>query len=135
MNNWTLGEVSQSLTIIGVAWVVLSGAALWWLSKNFASRTTVQELMQRQERMDARLSAGDTRFAAMDAAIRETAKAADDAKGAADDAKDAAEKIGDVRVKLAELGGEIKTLNAILSRLERTSDKVVDGHLVMGAKS
>lgn len=129
-----LAELKEWGAAVALVSPLVSAALLWWLSQRFASRKELEAVHVRLDGMDDRLDEGAQRFQTMDAAIREATHAAEDAKEAAERAIKAAEEIGDARLEVAELRGDIKTLNALLVRLERDSARMVDGHLAMGGK-
>lgn len=128
-----IADVKDWMWLIGPALSFIGWPALlWWLQAKFVLRAEMDAVKKRLDHHEARLDGGERRFAAVEAAIREVTHAADDAKKAAQRATEAAEKIGDIRVQLAELGGEIRLCTALLKRVERDADRLIDGHLDTG---
>ncbi len=134
MTSLSMADAKDWAALLGAAWLVIAPAGLWWLAKTFPTRRELDAMQARMGKAEERLADGDRRFAGLDATVREAIHAAHEARDAADVATRAAEQIGDARVSLAELRGDIKTLNAILHRLEADSRRMVDGHLKLGER-
>ena len=113
--------------ILEIAAPVLMMALMYFLSRQFASKSDLAEITKRLEE-------GDERFNNLEKAILDASLSAKGAKDAADRVQDAAEKVYGVEVNIAELRGDIKALAATLKHLDRFSDIIVQGHMHMGGK-
>ncbi|WP_029009384.1 hypothetical protein [Azospirillum halopraeferens] len=126
-----MADAKEWAALLGLAWLIVAPAGLWWLAKTFPTRRELDAVHTRVTKAEERLADGDRRISGLDASVREAIGAAHAARDAADKATRAAEKIGSARVELAELRGDIKMLTAILTRLEGDSRRMIDGHLSM----
>lgn len=130
----TLGELNSIAGLVAAGFAVIGAAALWWLSKSFASKGAFDALAAKHATMEERLNRGEARFIAMEGAIKEVTHAAEEAREAAERAMAAAEKVDDTRVELARVGERITALTELLKRVDEDARLLRNGHLALGGK-
>lgn len=98
-----------------MAWV------LWSLRRSFVSRDEFSAFSarhgERHDKIDGQLREGETRFAVIDLSIRESALTR--------------AEMHEARLQIEGLRGDLKVVQAMLERLERINDVMVDGHMVV----
>jgi chromosome segregation ATPase len=128
-----MDHVKEWLWLIGPAlsFVVIPAVA-WWLSRGFVTRAEFDGAKKRIDHAEERLDRGEQRFNELFASIREVKHAADEARDAAEKVMTVAGQITDMRVNIATLSGDIKLVTALLKRVEKDADRLIDGHLETG---
>lgn len=128
-----LSDVKDMMWLIGPALSLIGmPAAMWWLARGFATRAEFDAAKKRLDQAEERLDRGERRFGELAASIREVKHAADEARDAAEKVMTAAGQITDMRVTIATLSGDIKLVTALLRRVEKDADRLIDGHLDTG---
>lgn len=115
----TLAELKDYAWLGGLFGPILTGAALYWLSQRFADKADTA----------SRLRALETQQAAYSQTLAVVQAAAESARDAASEATAAANQISEVSLKMETLRGDVKVLDALLTRLERNTNLLTDGHL------